>query len=72
MRGWIIAITLGASAPAIAETCAPERAEEAPAIEPPASAGCAVRPGVGALASLALSIVALGLGSRRSGRRDGP
>lgn len=52
-------------APTRAESCSPVES----ASEPPESAGCAVRPGVGALTSLAMSVIALGVASRRrSGR----
>jgi hypothetical protein len=66
MRGWIIAIVLGIAAPAAADTCA---SDVAASESPPESAGCAVRPGVGALASLGMSIIALGLATRRRPRR---
>jgi len=66
MRGWIIAIAIGIATPAMADTCSNESSALSDA--PPESAGCAVRPGVGALASLGMSIVALGLGTRRRSR----
>jgi hypothetical protein len=76
MRSWAIAIgitiTAFATTPAIADTCEsndPPVTEGATEIrveiDPPESAGCAVRPGVGALTSLGMSILALGLAARR-------
>jgi hypothetical protein len=61
MRAWIFAVAIGIATPAVADTCQTSDSESLP----PESAGCAVRPGVGALASLVLSFVALGLATRR-------
>ncbi|MFN0253660.1 MAG: hypothetical protein ACKV2T_42725 [Kofleriaceae bacterium] len=70
-RTWIIAIAIGIASPAVADTCSSSddvgvpSGTSASSIDPPESTGCAVRPGVGALTSLGMSILALGLASRR-------
>jgi hypothetical protein len=53
------------SNPPATESASEIRTASGTEIDPPESAGCAVRPGVGALTSLGMSILALGLAARR-------